>query len=303
MDSGAEVTSAPSLGFRLHTIDLIKAPTLSNTPLLLAQDPRDVEKKQSPCASNRPSFNSSHCCSVGAGGCVGHPGAGSWLCWNMFFLEAGSYVLPGKNENKAPKGSLGSLRGTLRCCSVLSPAKRTIGRSSVRREEIAGHTGPAGHCLEQSRSRVLPGGSMVVPFFLGSPACTGLPTAPAWLSMEVEGHVEKAQANLESKSWHSANESVTLDKLLCPLGQQTLCYELTVLLPLPHTSVCPSPLAPTPPWPGSDNLLKVIDRVSGAEQTAWDCEEEPVGLPGREGGRRDSSLNCSWCWPSALGAG
>lgn len=46
-------------------------------------------------------------CSVGAGGCAEHPGTSSWLRLKMFFLEAGSYVLPRRNENRAPKSSLG----------------------------------------------------------------------------------------------------------------------------------------------------------------------------------------------------
>lgn len=32
-------------------------------------------------------------------------------------------------------------------------------------------------------------------------------------------------------------------------------------------------------------LLKVIHQVSEGEQTAWECEEEPTGLPGKKGGR------------------
>lgn len=83
----------------------------------------DFERKQTPCASNRAPLSSSRCCSAGAGECAGHPGAGSWLCLKMFFLEAGSYVLPRRNENKAPKGSSGSLGATLRHCRVLAPCR------------------------------------------------------------------------------------------------------------------------------------------------------------------------------------
>lgn len=72
----------------------------------------------------------SSCCSVGAGGGAEHPGTGSWLCLKMFFLEAGSYVLPRRNENKAPKSSPG-VRWELRwavpsCCSELGPAWEEI---------------------------------------------------------------------------------------------------------------------------------------------------------------------------------
>lgn len=73
----------------------------------------DFERKQAPCASNWAPLSSSCCCSDGAGERTGHPGTGSGLCLTMFFLQAGSYVLPRRNENKAPKGSWGSLGAAL----------------------------------------------------------------------------------------------------------------------------------------------------------------------------------------------
>lgn len=57
-------------------------------------------------------------CSVGAGGCAEYPGTSSWLCLKMFFLEAGSYVLPRRNENKAPKSSLGVRRELCRAAAA-----------------------------------------------------------------------------------------------------------------------------------------------------------------------------------------
>lgn len=63
----------------------------------------DFERKQAPCASNWAPFSSSCCCSIGAGECARHPGTGSGICLKMFFLQAGSYVLPRRNENKAPR--------------------------------------------------------------------------------------------------------------------------------------------------------------------------------------------------------
>lgn len=43
-------------------------------------------------------------CLVRAGGCAGHLGTGSWICLKMFFLEAGSYIVPRRNEKKSPGG-------------------------------------------------------------------------------------------------------------------------------------------------------------------------------------------------------
>lgn len=66
----------------------------------------DFERKQAPCASNEL-HSAHHGVPLELGGREGHPGTGSWLCLKMFFLEAGSYILPRRNENKAPEGSLG----------------------------------------------------------------------------------------------------------------------------------------------------------------------------------------------------
>lgn len=88
---------------------------------------------------------------------MGHPGTGSWLCLKMFFLEAGSYVLPRRNENKAPKGSSGSLGAALRCCSALGPAGENLERGSVQGSKEADKVGPGMALPGQSRSLALPG--------------------------------------------------------------------------------------------------------------------------------------------------
>lgn len=69
-------------------------------------------------------------CLVRAGGCAGHLGTGSWICLKMFFLEAGSYIVPRRNEKKkAPEGSfaLSVLGAALSCGRSLSPAREEVG--------------------------------------------------------------------------------------------------------------------------------------------------------------------------------
>lgn len=115
----------------------------------------------------------SSCCSVGAGGCAERPGTSSWLRLKMFFLEAGSYVLPRRNENKAPKSSLG-VRWELcwavpSCCSGLGPAWEEVEMGlQPRAPQDAGRAGlgraPSG--AEQRRmSSPWPRGSAAAPSF------------------------------------------------------------------------------------------------------------------------------------------
>lgn len=85
-----------------------------------------------------------------------------------------------------------------------------------------------------------------------------------------------------------------------PLGSRSYAMNSGLLIPLPHTSLPPSPLALSWPWPRfrKDHLFKYIQRVSGAEQTAWECEEELAGLPGRREGVFLPRLRLALAWGS-----
>lgn len=217
----------------------------------------NFERKQAPCASNRAPFSLSYCCSVGAGEYAGHPGTGPWLCLKMFFLEARSYVLPRRNENKAPKGSLGSLEATLRHCSVLGSCPEEV-RKGLCPElwggywQVRSQQGTVGVRADHMSSLTQGIHSAQWPLLLSDnlPAqhCS-CPSLFLWIPTEAKGHMQRSQKNLESQSWLSADESISLNQPLSPFGQQIStaqgCSFYFSTLPYSLTT------GPSPPWPGS----------------------------------------------------
>lgn len=157
----------------------------------------DFERKQAPCASNWAPFSSSRCCSVGAGECAGHPGTGSGRCLKMFFLQAGSYVLPRRNENKAPKGSWGSLGAALlEPCLEEGRMGALCGAPRVQAGQAQqGTVLRAAHVSSSPSQGICSGPS------LSWITCRlSLLAALACFSESMLRHLQTAQENLESKS-------------------------------------------------------------------------------------------------------
>lgn len=245
----------------------------------------DFERKQATCASNRAPFSSSYCCSSGAGECAGHPGTGPWLCLKMFFLEAGSYVLPRRNENKAPKGSSGSLGATLRCCSVLGSCLEEVrkglcpelwgGCRQVRPQQST--VGVRADCMSSLAQSA--GWPLLLSDHLTAQHCS-CPSLFLWIPAEAKGHMQRAQKNLESQSWLSADESVSLNQSLSPFGQQILCCELRAALStflLPHHWPLPSLARFTQGY-----LLKVTHQVIELCKQPGSMRRKPSGEGERE---------------------
>lgn len=174
----------------------------------------------------------------------------------MFFLEAGSYVLPKRNENKAPKGSSGSLGTVLRCYSTVSPARR----SSVWSSEDVGKSG-TGRSLsgaEQISCPPWPRDSTVAPSSLRSPACSVLLAAPAYFSDSLQR--QKGTWEWPRQTWNS-NLGSELMKVcpwtnyFSPLCSRSYTMYSGLFFPLLHTFLHSSLLAPLPPWPGSGKAI------------------------------------------------
>ena len=167
----------------------------------------------------------------------GHPGTGSWLCWKMFFLEAGSYVLPRRNENKAPKGSHGvrwEPRWAIAVLSALLGRKLEWGLclelQACRRRPRRALSGAEG------RTYVLPlsWGTLCHPLLLldhlhGQHRWRLYPL-PLNLCWRLEGAQEKGPANLESKFWLSSDERAILRQTASFLGVAGLSCELRCTL-------------------------------------------------------------------------
>lgn len=190
----------------------------------------------------------------------GHPGTGSWLCWKMFFLEAGSYVLPRRNENKAPEGSHG-VRWESWAVAVLSA--------------LLGRKLEWGLCLLQGcrmcPSRALsgaegrhtfspwPGGQCATPSCSWITCVVSLVSCSIlflWISVGGWGGTRKGPRqtwNLNSGS-HLMNVP-SLDKLLPFLGWQVWAENSDVLFSLPYTSWPLFLSAPSPSQQGSDQTI------------------------------------------------